>query len=62
MRDYILGDKIISVTPEKYESVFKGLGYLPYVKEEKAKVVETTEKKTKNKNTFETEKDEKVTD
>lgn len=37
MRDYILGDKVISTTPEKYESIFKAMGYEPLKKEQPKK-------------------------
>ena len=59
MRDYILGDKVISTTPEKYESIFKAMGYEPLKKEQpkkeepkkeilkEDKKVEEKEKKTK---------------
>ncbi len=34
MKEYILGNKIISTTPERYETTFKDMGYVPYKKKE----------------------------
>jgi hypothetical protein len=47
MNKYILGNKMIETTTERYETTFKAMGYVPYV--EKAKKVETkvVEKKEK---------------
>ena len=47
MKEYILENKIIITTPERYEKTFKLLGYKPYEKEENIK--EETEKIQKNK-------------
>ena len=41
MNKYILGNKIIETTEERYNSTFKGMGYIPYVEIKKE---ETTEK------------------
>jgi len=49
MKDYILGEKIISTTPEKYESTFKAMGYMPLKKQpkkEEKKVEEVKIEKT----------------
>lgn len=55
MKDYILGKKIISTTPEKYESIFKAMGYMPLKKQpkkeekkvEKVKIEKTLKKEKK---------------
>ena len=48
LNKYILGDKVIEATEERYNRSFKDIGYIPYVEK---KVVEekTTEKKKTNK-------------
>lgn len=46
MKEYILGNKKIMTTPERYESTFKNLGYKPY--EEKKNIKKEAEKEPKN--------------
>jgi hypothetical protein len=46
MNKYILGEKIIETTEERYQTTFKALGYVPYAEKEKkveTKVVEKNE-------------------
>lgn len=47
MKEYILGDKKIITTPERYERTFKSLGYILY--EEKKEVKMEVEPKPKKK-------------
>lgn len=49
MKKYILGNKIISTTPERYETTFKDMGYVPY--KEKVENKESTKKQTTKKQT-----------
>ena len=44
MNKYILGNKIIEATEERYNNTFKSIGYVPYV--EKVERKEETEKET----------------
>ena len=40
MNKYILGNKIIETTEERYNNTFKSIGYIPYVER---KVIESKE-------------------
>ena len=43
MNKYILGNKIIEATEERYNNTFKSIGYVPYVeKVERKEETETT--------------------
>lgn len=47
MKEYILGNKKIITTPNRYERTFKELGYIPY--EEKKSIKKEVETKLKEK-------------
>lgn len=49
MNKYILGNKIIEATEERYNNNFKDIGYVPYVEHKKEEMKEVKELRRKRK-------------
>ena len=49
MNKYILGNKIIETTEERYNNTFKDIGYVPYVEHKKEEMKEVKELRKKRK-------------
>lgn len=49
MNKYILGNKIIEATEERYNNTFKDMGYVPYVEHKKEEMKEVKESRRKRK-------------
>lgn len=49
LNKYILGNKKIETTEERYNRVFKDMGYIPYVEKKQEKEIAKEETKTTSK-------------